>query len=242
MFGSNMNISRQSKILLMGLFVFVLPFLISIVMAGKNEDGFESPEFNEIFNGWSEEQKKQFRILIKDADSVTRKNLIANIVEEKKEALTVQTVFLRLVPGKAELEIPDDQKLRLLFTEQEKALLKTFNLKGKIQFGQNGTHGTGKRVKIVCVLQEQVKEAFTFAVPQDKTIFCIQTKDGALEIFPRDYEKSKKSLSLTPMEEKITWVELNDRGGISSWTVYDWSQQAEQSAGSNPEGASPRSK
>ena len=192
---------------------------------GNRTQTKEEADLKELSRGWTPQQKAEFAELLRRTDPDTRAKLIAEMLRERREALTIETVLVKWRSGDQRLVVINDEPSGLLgqgLTPADLQTLRNLKLKGTLEVVGRGTDGNAKkRVRVIIVMQHQLEQPFKFAVPNLGTVICLQL-DQEWKLFPVDYQKSKKTLELVKQTESDTFLVKDDAGGIRSWTAFTW--------------------
>jgi hypothetical protein len=198
----------------------------SIVLLQDNRPrGTSDADLKQLTKGWTEKRKADLYKLMEGLDPTTRAKLIEEMLRERREALTIETVLVRWRPGYQHLVIADDILSRYLrggLRRSDIQALRDLKLKGTLEIVGRGTDGSApKRVRVVVIMQHQLDQPFHFSVPTAGTVVCLQLESG-WRLLPINYPMSKKIIELVKTSERTTSIVKNDAGGISSSTAFTW--------------------
>jgi hypothetical protein len=196
-----------------------------VFLQGNRSRSTSDADLKQLTKGWTEKRKADLQELLKGMDPEARAKLIQEMLRERREALTIETVLVRWRPGYQQLVVADDGSShypRGGLTRSDLQALRELKLKGTLEVVGTGTDGSAlKRVRIVVIMQQQLDQPFHFSVPSVGTVFCLQL-EGRWRLLPTNYPMSRKTLELVKTGENETSIVKNDAGGISSWTAFTW--------------------
>jgi hypothetical protein len=182
-------------------------------------------DLKELTSDWTQEQKADFEKLMKNTNARGRAMLIQEMLRERKEGLTIETLLVKWRPNGKELSgsigvSGDVPGLSLLPLDIQ--ILRGFQMNGSLEVVQGGVDGSApKRVRVVIVMQHQIDRPFKFAIPNDGTVYCVQLESG-LRMFPANYSKSQKTMELIRSSDVVTSLVKDDAGSVSSTTGFNW--------------------
>lgn len=197
----------------------------STVFLQSNRPGASDADLKQLTKGWTKKRKADLQKLMEGMDPDTRAKLIKEMLRERREALAIETVFVRWRPGYQHLVVADDGSSRYLhggLIRSDVQALRGLKLKGTLEVLGRGTDGSApRRVRVVVIMQHQLDQPFHFSVPSVGTVVCLQLESG-WRLLPINYPMSKKTIELVKTSEKVTSIVKNDAGGISSSTAFTW--------------------
>ena len=200
-------------------------FVFSAFLQGNRPQTTSDADLKELTKGWTEQQKADFQKLMERTDPDTRAKLIQEMLRERREALTIETVLVRWRPGYQHLMVLNNGSSRYLrggLRRSDVQALRSLKPKGTLEVVGRGVDGSApKRVRVVVIMQHQLDQPFHFSVPSTGTVLCLQLESG-WRLLPSNYPLSKKTIELVKTSEKVTSILKNDAGGISSSTAFTW--------------------
>jgi len=207
-------------------------FVFSTFLQGNRPQTTSDADLKELTKGWTEQQKADFQKLMERTDPHTRAKLIQEMLRERREALTIETVLVRWRPGYQHLMVVNNGSssynngsssyLGGGLRRSDVQALRSLKPKGTLEIVGRGTDGSApKRVRVVVIMQHQLVQPFHFSVPSTGTVLCLQLESG-WRLLPGNYPRSKKTMELVKTSENVTSIVKNDAGGISSSTAFTW--------------------
>ncbi|MGI8493842.1 MAG: hypothetical protein ACR2L1_00835 [Pyrinomonadaceae bacterium] len=142
----------------------------------------------------------------------------------------LEVVSVKWKPGLESLAVQDSSNLNISNTfrlsKEDVANLKSTGITGQIDYaGSSGFVGRGKPVKVLIVMQYQLKEPVELRQPKGVNVIYIQNNDG-WKMYPPNAPTSERTIRLFADEKDPTWatrysIERVDKT-LQGGTLFTW--------------------
>jgi len=139
------------------------------------------------------------------------------------DARTVTLVWGRWSSGPGPLSFNDFTDLVL--TSEEKESLSSLGLTGQLIFSGSGTHGRGRKVRLILIMDGPLDKPVDLAIPSEGAVIYVQGQ-GQWAMYPPEASTIEKTIHLYSPKDKplTTMYSIAVPGGTSSSGLYDWSE------------------
>lgn len=198
--------SRMSRFLSTGLFLLLL-----LTGTSFGQDFIkENPAFEKLYNNLTPQNRDQILKYLLSMTPENRKTFIDAMVkmdvEARRNRISVERVTAKLLPSPANepgLTVTSfDPKVQPLSTEEIEQL-KNLGVRGNLQVEGFSTISPEDllkwpKVRIILVMQRQIPAPVEFHMPQEGTLFLVQTYNG-WQTGPAGYSESNKTVRVEPL-------------------------------------------
>jgi hypothetical protein len=195
----------------------------------------QNPAFEKLYNNLTPQNREQMLKYLLSMTPENRKSFIDSMVKMDTDAgknrISVERVTAKLLPPtgtESALTVTSfDPKVQPL-TAEEIEQLKTLGVRGTLQVETFSTISPEDllkwpKVRIILVMQRQIPGPVEFHLPQQGTLFLVQTYNG-WQIGPAGFSESNKTVRILPLanDPMRTIIDYDIGNGRVSGQAYLW--------------------
>jgi hypothetical protein len=186
-------------------------FLVLVTRTFVGQDFIrQNPAFEKVFNNLTPENRDQMLKYLLSLSPEKRKIFIDEMVkmdtDARRNRISVERVTAKWMPStgnEATLTVTSfDPKMQPLSAEEIEQL-KNMGVRGNLQVEGFSTISPEEllkwpKVRIILVMQRQIPTPVEFRIPQEGTLFLVQTYNG-WQTGPAGYSESNKTVRIEPL-------------------------------------------
>ena len=213
------------------------PLILLLLMGTLSAQDFikQNPAFEKLYNNLTPQNREQMLKYLRSMTPESRKAFMDSMVKMDSEAgknrVSVERVTAKLLPptgNDSGLSVTSfDPKVQPL-TAEEIEQLKTLGVRGNLQVETFSTISPEEllkwpKVRIILVMQRQISSPVEFHMPQQGTLFLVQTYNGWQSAMA-GFSESNKTVRIAPVasEPLRTIIDYDIGNGRVSGQAFLW--------------------
>ena len=203
----------------------ILPLAMVLFCNGcKREDAIDRTE-KELMSKLTDVERTNLLKALESLKTELRGEVIKEMARERREALRIEYVLLKIVHGGDGLVGPSREEIKMfdgIIIDPAIEALRSMNISGRLEIIGCGSDGDAKkRVRLFFVMDHQNDDSFEMAIPATGNIVCIQTTNGWKTV-PSTYPTTKKVVKLEKPVNGDTGFVIIDAGSVKGRSGYSW--------------------